>query len=364
MMLYLAFSSPAVVVDLDIAEHNIRSMVESAATFNIRHRPHIKTHKSIYFAKKQLALGAVGITCAKLSEAEIMAQAGIDDIFLAYTLIGEEKLARFDALDDKIQISTVVNSLAGAQGLSDYAQSRGKRYKVLIEVDGHTGRGGLPPYQPTVEFAQRIIAMKGLELRGLMYFGGDIYSLETDSEICRRSKLEAEELLGTKSMLEKAGIPVNCISAGSSFSSKHPDLLNGIDEVRAGTYIFNDCSQLSIGMVSTADCALRVLATVVAKPDATHAVIDAGSKTLSSDLCAHREGYGLIVEHDEIVIDHLAEEHGFLRSEIPIPLEIGDRIQIIPNHVCVVVNLRDYLYGVRGGKPETTIRVDARGMNY
>jgi D-serine deaminase-like pyridoxal phosphate-dependent protein len=362
-MIYPELSSPAVIVDLDIAERNIRGMVKDAKAAGIRHRPHIKTHKSVYFAKKQLELGAAGITCAKLSEAEVMAQAGIDDIFVAYTLIGEEKLARYDALDDIIHISTAVNSLAGAHGLSAYAERKGKRYRVFIEVDGHTGRGGLPPFEPTVEFARQIVTMPGLELIGLMYFGGDIYGLKTDAGIRRRCEAESEELAGTRALLEKAGIPIGCVSAGSSFSSKHPDLLKGIDEVRAGTYIFNDCSQLSIGMVGVDDCALRIVATVVAKPDATHAVIDAGSKTLTSDLCTHRKGYGLVVGHEEIVIDHLAEEHGFLQSETAIPLEIGDRVEIIPNHVCVVVNLRDQLFGARHHKLDTAIRVDARGCN-
>lgn len=363
-MIYPFLHTPCAIVDLDIAERNIRAMAEGAAHCGIRHRPHIKTHKSVYFAKKQLEAGAAGITCAKLAEAERMAAAGFDDIFVAYPLVGRDKLERFDALDGRIGISCAINSLAGARGLSDFARERGKRYRVFIEVDGRMGRGGLPPFEPTAEFAAEARKLPGIAIAGLMYFGGDVYGLRGEDEIRRRIILEADDLARTKELVERAGVPVEWVSAGSSFSSKSPELLSGIDEIRAGTYVFNDCSQLSIGRIGVGDCALRILSTVVAKPDACHAIIDAGSKTLTSDLVPFRRGHGWIVGHEGAIIDHLSEEHGFVSSDAPIELEIGDRIEIIPNHACVAVNLCDALRGVRGGRLEADIPVEARGLNY
>lgn len=361
--MYDEFSTPAVVIELNTVERNIREMVQANAQYHIAHRPHIKPHKSIQLAKLQLELGAKGITCAKLGEAEVMAKAGIDDILLAFPVIGEDKLERYGKLMKYCHIRTIVNSYEGAQGLSNLGTRIGERVEVLIDVDGGINRGGLKPFEPTLKFAQAIQGLKGIRIVGLMYYGGTIYSEKTDEGIARVSKMEHDALVGTKELLQKNGIPIDILSGGNSFSAKNPQYLEGITEVRAGNYIFNDGAQLYIHKVTPNECALRVVATVVSRPDSNTAIIDAGSKALTTDSCTYGNGFGYVIGHEDIVIYKLNEEHGFLKSENTIDLKIGEKIAIIPNHACVIPNLVDEMIGLRDGKFQCMIRVDARGQN-
>lgn len=357
-------STPAVMIDLDIAYRNIRKMAEENDKYQIAHRPHIKAHKCPFLAQKQLELGAKGITCAKLSEAEVMADHGITDILIAFPLIGQDKWRRYASLSQRAQLLTIVNSVHGSQGLSDAGQKMGKKLRVLIEMDGGIGRGGVQPGKPTLEFAQKIGSFPGIHICGLLYYGGGVYGESTREGIIRAAERERDELTKTAALLRQAGFDMSILSGGSSFSAKYPAHLAGITEVRAGNYIFNDCAQLPIKLVTEEDCALRVLATVVAKPDACHAIIDAGSKSLTTDTAVFREGYGWIVGHPEIFIWKLNEEHGFLKSDTPIHLDIGEKIQIIPNHACVITNINGLVYGTSGGKVERELEISARNKNY
>lgn len=191
----------------------------------------------------------------------------------------------------------------------------------------------------------------------------DIYSRKTLDDIRLRVQQERREVLSVAERLRALGLKMDILSSGTSFSLQCADELSGVTELRAGNYIFNDGSLLSIGLVSPDDCALRVRATVVARPDARHAIIDAGSKALTTDRVTAWEKFGFIVEAPEVEIYKLNEEHGFLQSATDIPFRVGDGISIIPNHACVVPNLADEVYGMRGGKLETVIRIDARGKN-
>lgn len=356
--------TPAVHVDLDVVERNIRRGVESLAPHGIVHRPHIKVHKSIFLAQKQLAMGCKGITCAKLGEAEVMADGGVADILIAYPLIGADKLARYRALVERpIVVRTIVNSMEGAAGLSKLGEGMGRRLEVLIELDGGINRGGLQPGKPLEDFARAVRALPGLDIVGLEYYGGDIYACKDAEAIRARSKREADDVLAGAETLRRAGVEPRILSAGSSFSLRYPAELKGVTEVRAGNYIFNDGAQLSIGQVGPDECALRVLATVVSRPDPNHMIIDAGSKTLTSDRVAGWDGFGHVVEAPELDIYKLNEEHGFVRSDREIRFRVGDVVSIIPNHSCVVPNLADEIYGMRKGKLETVIKVDARGRN-
>ena len=361
---YQGIPTPAVWINLDTAYRNITKMVQENEKYGIAHRPHIKVHKSSFLAKKQIELGAKGITCAKISEAEVMVNAGITDILIAYPLIGQDKWDRFAELSRRADLITIVNSTVGAEGLSKVGERLGKPVRVLIEVDGGINRGGLKPGQPVLEFAEAIRHLKGLDICGVMYYGGAIYGQKTLEGIRTLVKREHDDLVGNRDLLVKNGFKIDILSGGSSFSSKQPDLLEGITEVRAGNYIFNDCAQLPIGLVTEGDCALRVISTVVCRPDEHTAIIDAGSKTLTSDLAHFRSGYGYIVGHPDIEIYQLNEEHGFLRYDKPIPFEIGEKIAIIPNHACVVTNINENVYGVSGGKVVRKIDIDARAKNY
>ncbi|MCL2240559.1 MAG: alanine racemase [Defluviitaleaceae bacterium] len=353
--------TPCIVINEATVRRNIQRMVAGLRAHGIAHRPHFKTHKSVRLAKMQLEMGAAGITCASLGEGETLADGGVTDIFLAYPIIGARKLARLVELSRRTALCTVVNSIEGAEGLNAAFAAAGTRIKVLIELDGGMGRSGIT-LDNINAFAQAITALPGLELIGVMTYRGNIYQNRGESEYVAETRKEAADLLKAQRQLQEIGIQVDVISSGSSFSSKFPQHLQGLTEARAGTYIYNDVSQLSTGMIQVEDCALTVLATVVTCPDKNHAVIDAGSKTLSSDLAKHGPGYGYILEHPNATIEKLSEEHGYLRLPDGTQLNVGDTLHIIPNHVCAVVNLAD-TYWAFDGQAHTEHPVDARGKS-
>ncbi len=364
--MYEFLPTPAVVVELNAVEKNIQSMVEGAARFGISHRPHVKSHRSVQLAKMQIAAGAKGITCAKLGEAEVMADAGIDDILIAYPLIGEEKWERYARLFERCRsLRTMINSEYGAKGLSDTAKRRGKAFEVLVELDGGTRRGGLLPGEPALRFAERVRKYDGIKIVGLLYYPGRSYHEETLEGIERVARQERDELVETARLLKNAGFDCSILSGGNTVTGKVPACLAGITEIRSGNYIFNDCAQLWKNRVTEEDCALRIVSTVVAKPDENSAILDCGTKTMSGDnLTPEHPRFGYIIGHPNAIIWNLNEEHGFVRSrEGALELEVGGRVVIIPNHACVVPNLAGALYGMRGGEFSEMIHVDAQSRS-
>jgi D-serine deaminase-like pyridoxal phosphate-dependent protein len=356
-------STPVVVVDLDIAERNMANMAGEIKKAGVKHRPHIKTHKSVYFARKQLEAGGTGITCAKLGEAEIMAQAGFDDILIAFPIIGTDKQERLYRLAQSIKVITCADSIEGARSISEVGVRLGKKLPLYIEVDGGIHRCGRQPGQDTLQFAQQIKELPGIEIIGLLSYAGQIYGEDSREHMQQIAVEEAETLARSAELLRNSGIPIQEVSVGSSISSKFVKDMSGITELRAGNYVFHDVGQLSTGMVTVNDCALRVIVTVVSVPAQGSAIIDAGSKTLTSDTMPFSKGYGFVIEHPEIEIYKLNEEHGFLRFDPSLSLEVGQRLTIIPNHACVIPNLCDTLVGVRSGNVVETIAVEARGKN-
>lgn len=210
--MYDYLETPAVAIELDTVERNIRTLVDHAAKYGISHRPHTKTHRSVELAKLQLSLGAKGITCAKLGEAEVMADAGIDDIFVCYPLIGPEKLKRLGKLMEKAHISTLINSVEGAKGLSDLGVSIGKKIPVRIDLDGGLKRGGLQPGQPALDFAESVRDFPGIEIIGLMYYGGLIYHEKDREAMSRIAQKEHDDLVGTAELLKAHGFKMDVLS--------------------------------------------------------------------------------------------------------------------------------------------------------
>ena len=361
--LYEYLETPAVAIELDIVERNICTLVENAARHGIVHRPHIKTHRSVELAKLQLRLGAKGITCAKLGEAEVMADAGITDIFVCYPLIGPEKLARLEKLLLRADISTLINSVEGARGLSDLGVSMGRRIPVRIDLDGGLGRGGLQPGSPALEFARAVRELPGIQIVGLMYYGGLIYHQKGRAAMEQIARKEHDDLVQTAALLRADGFTIDVLSGGTSFSGKMPELLEGVTEIRSGHYIFNDCGQLFSGFAAEDDCAMRVVLSVVSIVDEHHAILDAGTKILTSDGCERHPGYGAVLGRPDMVITALNEEHAFLESSLPLDVKIGDKLAVIPNHCCVVCNMVDEVYGIRSGRLDHKIRIDARGKS-
>ncbi|WP_409342683.1 alanine racemase [Paenibacillus sp. MBLB4367] len=358
-------ATPYAYVDLDAAHRNIERMAAKLAKHGIRHRPHIKTHKSLRLAKLQLAAGAVGITVAKLSEAEAFADGGVDDILIAFAIIGERNLERLEKLHTRIRVAVTVDSWEAALGLSSVGVRANKPVRVLIELDGGLHRGGRQPGNDIVDFALRLRELPGIEIDGIMAYFGLIYRNGDPEAIAASVEAESETIGRVVSDLRQAGVPVRTVSSGSTPTAKLCEHAHGISEVRAGNYLFNDVSAVQMGLAEEADCALRVAATVVSMPLPGMATIDAGTKALTSDRSHHGDGFGIVVGRPDVKIAALNEEHGMLRFDpAKTALAIGDRIDIIPNHSCVIPNLNDYVYGVRGDRVVERIRVDARGRNY
>ncbi|CAH0117547.1 D-threo-3-hydroxyaspartate dehydratase [Paenibacillus sp. CECT 9249] len=355
--------TPAVIVDLNIIERNISKMAEIVQKAGIKHRPHIKTHKSTFLARMQLNAGAKGITCAKLGEAEVFAAEGFDDILLAFPVVGEKNLARFQALAEKIDIKTVIDSREVAEGLSNVGKKLDRKIPVYIEIDGGIHRCGRQPGEDTVHFAESIRNLPGIDIMGVLSYAGQIYGMNDKESIQEMAKEESNTLSATADALRQAGFNIKEVSGGSSISSKFAEYMHGVTEVRAGNYIFHDQAQLATGMVSIEECALRVIVTVVSAVAPGQAVIDAGSKTLTSDSASFAKGYGYIIEHPDIEIYKLNEEHGYLRFDKSIKLSVGQKLTVIPNHSCMIPNLCDELITVCGEEVISSFPVSARGKN-
>ncbi|WHP33051.1 alanine racemase [Trabulsiella odontotermitis] len=357
-------TTPYVAVDMEIMEQNIRGMVAGLHRNNIQHWPHIKTHKSVRLAKLEQQLGASGITCAKLSEAEVMADGGITSILLAYPLIGEDKCQRYADLARKVNIRTIVDSVAGAQGLSRAAVKNGLEFAIDIAIDFGAHREGIQPAQ-LLAFAREIAALPGLNITGVFTYAGTIYQYHDEADIRRAAREEAALLIKSRDLLNANGFAVEILSGGSTLSSFYADELNGITESRAGNFIFGDMNAINGGIYTPENCALTICATVVSIPLPGYATIDAGTKSLTSDLSATPGSYGLIQEHPEMALVKLNEEHGYLRYDpTKVSLTIGEQLHVIPNHCCVVANLVDEIYAFRDGEFSETITIDARGKSY
>ncbi|WP_417816206.1 D-TA family PLP-dependent enzyme [Thalassospira alkalitolerans] len=347
---YSELDTPCAVVNLDVVDHNIDTYQAYCDKHGIGLRPHIKTHKIPAFAAQQVKAGAIGITCQKIGEAEVMADAGLDDILLTYNVLGDRKLTRLRALFDRVKnLRVVADNAVVVDGLSKAFADSAKPLEVLVECDTGGGRCGVQNPAEAVDLAQKITSLPGLKFIGLMTYpatGGG-------------SKVEA---FFTKAMAELETLGINCPVRSSGGT---PDMwlaheVPSVTEHRIGTYIYNDRSLMAKGVCKEDDCALRVLTEIVSLPAPGRAIIDAGSKVLTSDLLG-LEGYGYVVGHPEVAVKALSEEHGILQFDPTLkPFEIGQRIEVIPNHVCVVSNMLDQVHLVRDGDVET-VEVAARG---
>lgn len=352
--------TPAVLVDLDVVERNVARMAERARAHGVRLRPHAKTHKTAEIARRQMGAGAVGLSVAKTAEAEVFAAAGFDDLFVAYPVVGEAKGRRLLALSDLCRLSVGVDSVEGAATLALAFAAASRRLDVVLKVDVGLHRVGvLPANAPTV--AARIADIKGLHLRGVFTHAGHSYAAETLEGVANVGASEGRILVETAEALRALGIPVDVVSAGSTPTAPHVMTTRGLTECRPGNYVFHDASQVALGTCAIEDCALTVVATVVSAPDPQRAVVDAGSKTLSSDPLRPREGGHGIILGRRSRIQRLSEEHGVIDVEAGESFRVGERIVVVPNHACVVANLHDRLVAVRQGRIEAEIPVLARG---
>ena len=350
------------VVDLDVMERNLSRMADYSRTHNLLLRPHTKSHKIPELAKRQLASGATGITVAKIGEAEVMLAAGIDDILIAYPIVGADKTARLAQMAERAKLSVALDSEEAAREISAAATKQGTTIGILVEMDVGFRRCGLSNETDLVTLAQKISDLPGLEFKGLMFFPGH-FSVGPEQRATLRAQVN--DFLGRSiAAFERAGVPLAIVSGGSTPTAYESGLFYGVNEVRPGMYIFNDRNTVAISAASLSDCALSVVVTVVSTAVSGYAIVDGGSKTFSYDRFQGGDGsgYGIVREDLAAEVERFSEEHGHLnigRSERS--YRIGDRLSIIPNHVCTTVNMHDEIYGARGEQVEEVWRVAGRG---
>jgi len=353
--------TPSVVVDLDRMERNIARMAAIARVAGVALRPHAKTHKIPRIGHRQLAAGSVGLTVAKLGEAEVFVDGGITDLFIAYPLWGEAKWERLCRLAARADLRVTADSYEVLEGISRTARRHGLCLPVRLEVDSGFGRCGLQSPAEVHALARRMAALRGVRLVGLMGFGGHSYG-EGDAEGIRRvGHEEGRQLVDLAARLRADGFDIAEVSAGSTPTAPHVAGVAGITEIRPGTYVFSDRDQVALGWGEWEDCALTLLVTVISRPTATRAIVDGGTKTFSSDGSVAGTGWGAVRGHPEYALAWLTEEHGILKVPASAYLPIGTRLQVIPNHACGALNMHDLVVAARGEQVEEVWPVAARG---
>jgi D-serine deaminase-like pyridoxal phosphate-dependent protein len=337
--------TPSLLIDLDKMEANIQRMQARCNQLGLSFRPHIKTHKTPEIARMQLQAGAVGIACQKTSEAEVFASAGFNDIQLPYNVVGAKKTARLADLALYNRITVTVDHLNVIAGLAEAARHDDATIRVLIELATPIRRTGAQPHE-VVQMAQRIEGEERLHFAGIM-----AYPSYAETRPIIQEALD---------YLNRVGIGVDIVSGGGTGAALAAHEIPELTELRVGTYIFNDWMTVLQGWTTPENCALTIATTVVSRPEEDRGILDAGSKTLSSD---RLDGlFGHIVEYPEARIYQLNEEHGFVDfSTCDDRPQIGEIVHVIPMHVCVAVNLHDQLFGVRGDQVEFVWNVAARG---
>ncbi|WP_248927274.1 alanine racemase [Paenibacillus hamazuiensis] len=357
--------TPCLLIDVPTMMANIRVMADAAQRCGVALRPHAKTHKIPSVAKAQLEAGAVGITVAKISEAEVMAEHGIGDIFVAYPLVTPSKIERAARLGRRIRLIVGVDGEEGARRLSEEAGRLGVTFQVRLEIDTGLQRTGVSREQAAA-LARRIHELPHLQLTGIFTFRGALLEGKPTMELQRAGREEGELMVQLAETMRADGIPIADVSVGSTPTGLYAAQVKGVTEIRPGTYVFYDRMQAAFGVCSLSDCAAFIEATVVSRPSPHYAVIDGGSKTFATDVQPgtnplQLKGFGHILEAPEAVLERLSEEHGVIRLEPHHPLKVGDRVRIVPNHVCSTLNLHNHIYFVDGGRVEK-VPVLARGM--
>ena len=345
----MAFETPAAVVDLDRLERNLRRWQTYCDEHGLANRPHVKTHRSVAIARLQLELGAIGITCQKLGEAEVMVDAGVEDVLVPYNLVGEAKLERLAALLLRARMTVSVDDEALLGGLSSAAVRAGRELAVLVDCDTGLGRTGVRTPNKAAELAARVASASGLRFAGFLTYPapeGAVAFLAAAAADVRRRGLEVEVVSagGTPGMWNAGGLAAT------------------VTEYRAGTYAFFDRNSIAAGAATLVDVALTVRATVVSRPEPRLALLDAGSKALAADP-GPDGGHGLVLEARGSRIAKLNEEHAYVELAEGDQLELGQEVSVVPNHVCVVANLFDRLWTERGGRVTGSWPVDARGRS-
>jgi len=348
--------TPAMLIDLDIADANIAAMAQVARRAGLALRPHVKTHKSVAMARRQLIAGAAGLCAATVSEASVLAAAGLTDITLAYPVVGGRKLDRLAEVCAAADVTLVADSAEVADGYDRVARRIGASIRILIEVDTGMHRVGVAP-AAAADLAADIGRRGGLEFAGILTHAGHAHDAAGPLSLEQVARHEAVVMGEVRADLERAGHDVRVVSAGSSLTARYLSAADGITEIRPGTYIYNDLRTLACWSCTYDEIAATMLATVVST-DGSRLTVDAGNKTLTATTDP-AYGAGHLLGWPESTFTRVSEEHGVLALPGGPGLRIGDRVQILPIHVCVWSDLQPEVYGVRRGEVVERITVQA-----
>jgi D-serine deaminase-like pyridoxal phosphate-dependent protein len=350
--------TPALLIDLDKMEANIQTMADYFTTVNTMLRPHVKTHKTPIISHKQIAAGAIGVTCAKLGEAEAVIHAGIRDVLIANQVVGAQKIARLINLAKHSEIMVAVDSPQNVQAISEAAVAKGATVRILIEVNIGMDRCGVEPSKPTLELAEQICQSPNLKFEGLMGYEGHTVSKPDRAERDAATREAMQRLVETKYYVEKRGVEVSIMSGGGTGTFNITGNIPEMTEVQAGSYVFMDSTYRNVkGVGEQFDCSLSVLATVVSRPDPNRMIVDTGLKVLAKEF-----GIPQPIGVTGVEMTGLSEEHGKMQvSDVNVSLTPGDKIEILPTHCCTTVNLHDRYYGIRNGIVESVWEIAARG---
>lgn len=356
--------TPAPLVDVDVMARNLDAMQSYADTHQLALRPHTKTHKSVHVGREQVRRGAAGLTCATPHEATVMQEA-VDDLLVAYPVIGHAKLDRMFSVRDDVALRVQLDSSHAIDELAAAAVRHDRAVAVTVEFDAGMHRVGVPSLDDAIALARHVRANPPLEFSGIAFYPGHIREPVTSQDAAlerlRHKVAEAIEAF------TEAGMAPAVVSGGSTPTMWRSHEITGVTEIRPGTYVYNDRTTAEIGACQWGDCAFTVLATVVSTSVPGQAVIDAGAKALGREPIrgATGEGWGALIDRPEVVVARMSEEHGILDlSNTDWRPQVGELVRVVPNHVCIVTHLNDVIFGVRGSEVVTSWPVDARGRGY
>ena len=350
--------TPALILDMDKMERNIQTMAEVFNGMPSDIRPHTKTHKTPLIAHKQIEAGAIGVTCAKLGEAEVMVEAGIRSVLIANQVVGEPKVTRLINLAKHCDIIVAVEDPGNVKHLAESARNKGVKLNVLVEVDVGNNRCGTQPGEPTYNLAKEVEGFSSLNLRGLMGYEGFCQFIP-DLETKKVKVTEAmNKLVPTKDLLVDRGVDVEIVSGGGTGTHMISGRHLGVTEIEAGSYVFMDARYSTIQGLEKFKQALTILTTITSTPKPGKVICDTGYKTITTEF-----GLPPVKELEGITYETANEEHGHLKVESNLNLKLGDKIELIPTHCCTTTNLHDRLHCIRDGKLEAVWRIAARGRS-
>jgi D-serine deaminase-like pyridoxal phosphate-dependent protein len=357
--------TPIPIVDLDRLDRNLDRAARYATEHGLALRPHIKTHKSPRIAAEQVKRGAVGVTCATPFVAEVMS-AVCDDILVAYPPVGHRRAERIAGIDRTKKVTVALDSLEAIGEIAHAAHSIDRDIGVYVELDLGMHRVGTPRVERAIEMAKAIAQRPQIHFEGIAFYPGHVREPVGQQE----QKLDelSKSLRSALDEFEKAGLRPRVVSGGSTPTLWNTHEIDGVTEFRPGTYVYNDRTTAAIGACAWDDCALTVLATVVSTAVPGQAVVDAGTKALGREPMRGTDaadGFGCLLNDRDVIVKSMSEEHGILDlSRTLWRPRVGEKVRIIPNHVCIVVHLNDVIAGVRGETVETSWPVAARGRGY